>query len=106
WNEYFAPDIKQHHHERDQKNSREHFERARLIGLRPGMSRRSSEKVAHFVAREAVGNSTSAPSGFVIASVGPEVHLARSRSGQSPVVADHIRCADACHKRTRRPPQF
>jgi len=71
-----------------------------LIGLRPGMSRRSSEKVAHFVAREVAGNSTSASAGFVIASVGPEVHLARSRSGQSPAVADRIRSADACHKRT------
>jgi hypothetical protein len=46
------------------------------------------------------GNSTSASAGFVIASVGPEVHLARSRSGQSPAVADRIRSADACHKRT------
>jgi len=64
------------------------------------MSRRSSEKVAHFVAREAAGNPISASAGFVIASAGPEVHLARSRSGQFPAVADRIRSADACHKRT------
>jgi hypothetical protein len=32
---------------RDHKKSGEHFERARLIGLRPGTSGRASEKIAH-----------------------------------------------------------
>src|SRR5664279_359920 len=47
WNEYFASEIKCRHHERDQKKSGQHFECDRLIGLLPGTSRRTSEKIAH-----------------------------------------------------------
>jgi hypothetical protein len=46
-NEYFAPDVKRRHSERDHNKSGEHFECACLIGLRRATSGRRSEKIAH-----------------------------------------------------------
>src|ERR1700730_2894502 len=46
-NEYFAPDIKHCHRERYDKKCGKHFERARLIVLRPGTRDRTFEKTAH-----------------------------------------------------------
>jgi hypothetical protein len=48
-NEYFAPDIKRRHDEYGHRESREHLERACLIGLRPGTSGRPCKKIAQLV---------------------------------------------------------